>query len=269
MAVRPHVRVPGNMDAEHRRVLRDIDLRIPFDNFFLVADPTANDDVTKGYEIGSRVISAGGIFQCLNPAEGNADWAMIFDASGGAASGPFTPLQLIRANASGLILESSGKLAPAGDIVGTSDTQTLTSKTLTTPTIASFANANHDHADSAGGGALATRYAREGALFYLENPSAGQAFPLRMQPVAGTMISVRHITDSGTATFNIEKRAPATPFTAGTDIWSSDKTADTSSTEETSFDSGSISEDQTLWCAVSGVTSSPGTLFLTVKVDVA
>lgn len=33
--------------------------------------------------------------------------------------------------------------------------ETLTNKTLTTPTIASFANAAHDHADAAGGGGLA------------------------------------------------------------------------------------------------------------------
>lgn len=35
-------------------------------------------------------------------------------------------------------------------------TQTLTNKTLTTPTIASFANANHNHLTSAGGGVLIT-----------------------------------------------------------------------------------------------------------------
>lgn len=33
-------------------------------------------------------------------------------------------------------------------------TQTLTNKTLTTPTIGSFANANHDHSNAAGGGGL-------------------------------------------------------------------------------------------------------------------
>lgn len=36
--------------------------------------------------------------------------------------------------------------------VSLDNTQTLVNKTLTTPTIASFANANHDHSNSAGGG---------------------------------------------------------------------------------------------------------------------
>lgn len=39
-----------------------------------------------------------------------------------------------------------------GDIVTIDGTQTLTNKTLTTPTIADFTNATHDHADAAGGG---------------------------------------------------------------------------------------------------------------------
>ena len=39
-----------------------------------------------------------------------------------------------------------------GAIVGTTNTQTLTNKTLTTPTIGSMVNATHDHSDAAGGG---------------------------------------------------------------------------------------------------------------------
>lgn len=49
---------------------------------------------------------------------------------------------------------SSGTHGATGTIVGTTDTQTLINKTLTTPTIASLTNAQHDHTDAAGGGAL-------------------------------------------------------------------------------------------------------------------
>lgn len=41
------------------------------------------------------------------------------------------------------------------DFATLTGTETLTNKTLTTPTIASFANATHDHEDAAGGGTLA------------------------------------------------------------------------------------------------------------------
>ena len=41
-----------------------------------------------------------------------------------------------------------------GSVVGTTDTQTLTNKTLTTPTIASFTNATHSHLNAAGGGTI-------------------------------------------------------------------------------------------------------------------
>lgn len=44
---------------------------------------------------------------------------------------------------------------PAGDLVGTTATQTLTNKTLTAPTIGDFTNATHDHSDAAGGGTFA------------------------------------------------------------------------------------------------------------------
>jgi hypothetical protein len=42
-----------------------------------------------------------------------------------------------------------------GEVVGTTNTQTLTNKTLTTPTIGDFTNSNHDHSDVANGGTLA------------------------------------------------------------------------------------------------------------------
>lgn len=49
---------------------------------------------------------------------------------------------------------ATGAHGVTGNIVGTGGTQTLTDKTLTTPTIGSFVNATHDHADAAGGGVL-------------------------------------------------------------------------------------------------------------------
>ena len=49
-------------------------------------------------------------------------------------------------------IESSGKKPPDGDIVGTSDTQTLSNKTLVEPAIDDFTLAQHDHTTAKKGG---------------------------------------------------------------------------------------------------------------------
>lgn len=101
-------------------------------------------------------------------------------------------------------------------------------------------------------------------IFYIENPSASDSFPLTFLGEAATISRIVAVTDTGTVTFNIEKRSKTTPYTAGTDINSSDFTATSSALETSSFSSGSVSADSWLWYAATSVASSPTKLTLTV-----
>jgi len=84
----------------------------------------------------------------------------------------------------------------AGDIVTIDDTQTLTAKTLTTPTIGDLTNAGHTHADAAGGGQLTSPLINEAVallatateLNQLDGISVGGAGAGDIATIDGTQI---------------------------------------------------------------------------------
>lgn len=87
--------------------------------------------------------------------------------TGGGTSGTVT-LSIDLATSSGLKLTGTTpakQLEIDNTIVATlTDTQTLTNKTLTTPTIGSFVNSTHNHEAAAGGGTLSITSATTGTL---------------------------------------------------------------------------------------------------------
>ena len=96
------------------------------------------------------------------------------------------------------------------------------------------------------------------------------SLPLGDIPKASTIKFCR-FQCNGTATptvdFNLEVRADATPFTVGTDIFSSEKTATAASQSTTSIDTPAVPARSTVWLDISGISGSPETLIITLEGD--
>ncbi|MCR4287543.1 MAG: hypothetical protein NUW09_05990 [Deltaproteobacteria bacterium] len=108
----------------------------------------------------------------LPTAVGNTDKVFFIkktDASGNSVTVDGNGAETIDGAATVVLSERYDFLVVASDNVGwqiiggqmanftrNNATQTLANKTLTTPTVASFVNANHNHADAAGGGGIDT-----------------------------------------------------------------------------------------------------------------
>lgn len=91
-----------------------------------------------------------------------------------------------------------------GFVVGTSNTQTLTNKTLTTPTIGDFTNANHNHSNAAGGGSLLETTTQNDDIAGVPltvNSVAGTTAQLQRWRLDGT--NILHLNSSGEIVSNI------------------------------------------------------------------
>lgn len=112
------------------------------------------------------------------------------------------------------------KTAPTGDVVGTTDTQGLTNKTLTNPTVTNYVesvvaigtvSSSHTLALTSGTVQTATLTASTACTFTMPTATAGKSFILLLKQAAST--------GNGTATFTSVKwgtaGAPTVTATAG------------------------------------------------------
>jgi|GEM_PF-3614179 len=110
---------------------------------------------------------------------------------------------------------------------------------------------------------ISAKFRRHSFIWYIESPAITDDFPARYIHDAATITSVVYVTGAGTADFNIEKRSKLTPDVAGTNIWTLDKTANTTGAESTTFDSASVAAQSWLMMDISAVTGA-GPLWVAV-----
>jgi hypothetical protein len=126
------------------------------------ATKVASQQSTKAY-ITSQIIASGS-GDVVGPSSATDNAIARFDLTTG---------KLIQ-NSVVTIADTTGNMAgvgtintltlPASNFVGLTDSQTLTNKTLTAPTIADFTNAQHDHGDADDGGVIVWQGLPAGAL---------------------------------------------------------------------------------------------------------
>jgi len=181
------------------------------------------------------------------------------------------------------ITGTAGKIAITdGDGLAGDPTITIPdSPTLVVPTIADLSNATHDHQNAAGGGSLdavaigsgtfvsariAAKHRTITKIFYIEDPLAGDSFPVTFVADNVTFVQVRGVTDVGTVDFNLEHRNTDSPDVVGTDILSSDLQATSSGASTMAFVSaGSVAAEQWLNYNASAVAGAPTKLWVVLE----
>lgn len=130
-----------------------------------------------------------------NTTTSTAQQVVVASGTGGK-TGTFSTVSGVGILNSGVL---TGKTNPAGAFVGDIDTQTVSNKTLITPTIASFVNATHGHTGASSGGQLAlnafSSTTGSGAI-------VGQTSPVLITPNIGvaTATSVNKVAITAPAT---------------------------------------------------------------------
>lgn len=189
---------------------------------------------------------------------------LAYGGSAGDLGSGSHPSEIIQMNAADTALECSGKVLPTGTVVGTSDTQTLTAKTLTSPKIGTSV------CKSDGTGMLLE--ADIGVVtkvIHVPDPVSGDVFAFDFTDSKLTFLGVWGETDAGSVVLNIEKRVwtdSEAAGTAGVEILSADLTADDDGATTTSFAATVDGSSTPLWlCLVLGTVTTATDLKVAVK----
>jgi len=113
-------------------------------------------------------------------------------------------------SATGLTGSRTFTFPDATDVLaGTTAVQTLTGKTLTTPTIASFVNSTHNHQDAAGGGSLATSAISSGTFADARIASSNVTQHQASLSLAASQIASGTFADARVASSNVTQHQAA------------------------------------------------------------
>lgn len=99
----------------------------------------------------------------------------------------------------------------------------------------------------------------------IDTVKAADSFGIVKVPSAITITEIAGFTDAGTATFNVEQRAEATPNTVGTDVMTADLVADTDQQENGAFNDATVPIDTWLYFAASAVSGGADKLTVTIR----
>lgn len=126
---------------------------------------TASDDAGAGRTLltlsqsptaSTAVVGTGRVLTAASPITGGGDLSAdrAFACPTCTTSAAAMTASRIIVGGGSQALAASSHVLPTGTVVGTTDTQTLTNKTLGVPSIADFSNATHDHSANSKGGAI-------------------------------------------------------------------------------------------------------------------
>jgi hypothetical protein len=179
----------------------------PVSGDLLVIEDSAAAGVKKRITVGS--LPAGSEVNDLasDGVQGIADDQIVVGSGASTAAYKTLPNGVVSYN-TGTNVVAQGALADLSDVASKTGTGTEVvmsgSPAITTPTIASFSNSAHDHADAAGGGTLAAAAVPDGAdatAIHDNQASEISAVTLKATPVSGDFLLIE---DSAAA--NVKKR---------------------------------------------------------------